>query len=104
MFLFVARRRQENFSELLVAFALGHFGEVGVLVAGLAFAGEGGLEVLLGLGAGEGLGAGGGRLFLDLFENFRALVAERADVVGGELVAFVDVAADFATVRHFLFS
>ena len=104
VFLFVAGRRQEDFGELLVAFTLGDFGEVRVLVAGLAFACEGGLEVLFGLGAGEGLLAGSGGLFLNLFEDLDALVAERADVVGGQFVAFVDVAADFATVRHFLFS
>ena len=104
VFLFVAGRRQEDFGELLVAFTLGDFGEVRVLVAGLAFACEGGLEVLFGLGAGEGLFAGGGGLFLNLFEDLDALVAERADVVGGQFVAFVDVASVFATVRHFLFS
>ena len=62
VFLFVAGRRQEDFGELLVAFTLGDFGEVRVLVAGLAFACEGGLEVLFGLGAGEGLFAGSGGL------------------------------------------
>ena len=104
MFLFVAGRLQEDFGELFVAFALGDFGEVRVLVAGLAFAGERGLEVLFGLGAGERLGAGGGGLFFNFFKGFDALVAERADVVGRQFVAFVDVAANLATVRHFLFS
>ena len=103
VFLFVAGRRQEDFGELLVAFTLGDFGEVRVLVAGLAFR-EGGLEVLFGLGAGEGLSPVAAGFSSTFSEDLDALVAERADVVGGQFVAFVDVAADFATVRHFLFS
>ena len=100
VFLFVAGRRQEDFGELFVAFAAGHFGEVRVLVAGLAFTGEGGLEVGFGLRAGELVAAGGGS-GLHFFKEGSVLVAERADVVGGKFVAFIDVAANFATIRHF---
>jgi hypothetical protein len=49
---FVARGLEEELRQLLEALTLGDGGKVGVLVAGLALAGEGGLKVLLGLVAG----------------------------------------------------
>ena len=42
---------QEQRRDLLVAFLPGHGSEVGVLVSGTGFAVEGGVEILLGLGA-----------------------------------------------------
>ena len=52
VFLFVFSSLQEDFCDLFETFFLGAACKVGVLVASLGFACEGGLEVLFGLGSG----------------------------------------------------
>ena len=52
VFLFVVGGLQEQFGDLFVTFLLCAAGEVGVLVAGLGFTCEGGLEILFGLSSG----------------------------------------------------
>ena len=101
MFLLIAGRGQEDFRELFIAFVTGNGSEVRVLVAGLRFTGEGRPQVLFSLGAGElGRAAAALLFFNDGFEVGGVLVADGADVVSGEAVAFVDVAANLATEFH----
>ena len=101
MFLFIAGRGQEDFRELFIAFVTGNGSEVRVLVAGLRFTGEGRPQVLFSLGAGElGRAATALLFFNDGLEVGGVLVADGADVVSGEAVAFLDVAANLATEFH----
>ena len=74
---------QEEGGNLLKAFLLGLRGEVGVLVAGLALASEGGVQVLLGLGASVGVGR---FRLLNGHEFLLALLAARTFPVGRQLL------------------
>ena len=97
MFLFVASGRQEDFRELFVAFATSDFSKVRVLVAGLGFTGKCGGKVFCRLSALQAVVATRSRSFLDFFKNFNTLVAKRANEISGQLIAFIDVAANLAT-------
>ena len=82
----------EKRGDLLIAFVPGHGGEVGVLVPGLGLAGKGGLQILLGLGAGIFAARLSGSL-LNQLKRRGGLPADGAGFRGA--VAFMNISANF---------
>ncbi len=102
MLLLVAGGMQKDGGNLVIPFAGRHIGKIGVLVAGLAFAGKGLLQVLFCLGAGIGVVGCGGFFHLD--KNRAGLTAHGADEIIRRL-AFMNVAAyGTAILFHCFFS
>lgn len=81
MLLLVAGSLAEHLGQLLITLALGYLSKVGVLAAGLALAGKGFAQVLLGLGA--GITAAALRL-LDLLKYRSGLAAAGAGEILGQ--------------------
>ena len=74
-----------------------------LFIVGLRFAGKGFGQVLGRLGAFE-LSTGGGGLVLNGLEHIGTLVAQQADIIFEQRVAFVDGAANLATILHEIYS